>query len=110
LLTIESGITTYSSRGVLKDGCTPEDHAAVYFTGSYPSVWPEEIASGMTNESIEIEPSQYNESLHGASRINFGKTVAIEKNVKVKDIGRVAPAHMSNLLGFWNVARGEDDE
>lgn len=64
----------------------------------------------MRNDPIAVEPAEENASMHWASRINFGKTVAVEKNVKVKDLGRVKPEHMSNLIKFWKVARGEEED
>lgn len=63
----------------------------------------------MTNAPVAIDPAEGNLNLHWASRINFGKTIAIEKNVKVKEIGRVNPSHMSNLATFWKVAKGEEE-
>jgi hypothetical protein len=94
----------------LKEGCTPKDHAAVYFTGCTPVVLQDETTAGMTNEAIEVKPSTGGGGLNWASRVNLGKTVCIEKNVKVKDLGRVVAAHMSNLITYWKVAKGEEDD
>ena len=109
-LTSLSGITTYSQRGALKGGCNPKDHAVVYFDGASPYWLEEEVTAGMTNEAIAVERAEDSMHMHWASRINFGKTVAVEKNVKVKDLGRVKPEHMSNLTTFWKVAKGEEDD
>jgi hypothetical protein len=95
----------------MKDGCTPSDHSAVYFAGYAPVIRQEEYDAGMTNEAIEVDPCEdHQQQLSSVSRINFGRTVCIEKNVKVKDIGRVSFAHMSNLITVWKVAKGDEDE
>jgi hypothetical protein len=55
----------------------------------------------MIKEPIEIEPLDSSIRIRRESRIRFGKTYPIEKNVKVKDIGRVHPSHKSKLLQYW---------
>jgi hypothetical protein len=95
-----SPISTYSSRGTAKPGLDPKEHAIVYMSGTSPTYLPGESSSSM-REPIEVVPTNGGETLDRASRLRFGKTVAIEWNVKVKDIGRIAPAHMSKLIQYW---------
>jgi hypothetical protein len=73
-------------------------------------VLQDEYKAGMTNEAIEVEPSSESGELSWASRVNFGRTVCIEKNVKVKDLGRVVLAQMSALINYWKVAKGDEDD
>jgi hypothetical protein len=56
----------------------------------------------MTKQPIEIIPVDSSICLRSESRIRFGKTYPIEKNVKVKDIGQVHPGHVSKLLQYWS--------
>jgi len=55
----------------------------------------------MDKEAIQIEPVAPSIYLTSNSRIRFGKTYPIEKNVKVKDIGKVHPGHIGKLLQYW---------
>jgi len=105
-----SGISTYSGRATFKQGCNPEDHAVVHFSNVYPTFFDGEVARGMHAEAIRVYPAESADVMKPASRINFGKTVAIEKNVKVKDIGQVLPGDMSKLVKFWREANLEEDE
>jgi len=97
------GIGTYSGRGALKDGCRPSEHAIVYLPGTDPNSCyiPGEYENGMDKEAIQIEPVASSIYLTSNSRIRFGKTYPIEKNVKVKDIGQVHPGHIGKLLQYW---------
>lgn len=56
----------------------------------------------MTEQPIEIIPVDASICLRSESRIRFGKTYPIEKNVKVKDIGQVHPSHLGKLLQYWS--------
>ncbi|KAJ4374888.1 hypothetical protein N0V83_001966 [Neocucurbitaria cava] len=101
------GIGTYSGRGTLKPGCVPSEHTIVYFTGTNPASCyiHGEYEGGMDKEPIQIEPADPNEKIRFDSRIRFSKTYPIEMNVKVKDIGRVAPGQLSTLLQYWSDSR-----
>ncbi|CAN9173373.1 unnamed protein product [Alternaria sp. RS040] len=97
-------IGTYSGRGHLKKGCYPAEHAIVYLSGTDPAscYLPGEWQAGMTKEPIEIIPADSGVRLRYDSRIRFGKTYPIEKNVKIKDIGQVHPGHVGKLLRYWS--------
>jgi hypothetical protein len=95
-----SPISTYSSRGTAKPGVDPKEHAIVYMSGTLPTYLPGESSSSM-REPIEVVPTNGRETLDRASRLRFGKTFPIEWNVKVKDVGRIAPSHMSKLIQYW---------
>ncbi|KAF1832453.1 hypothetical protein BDW02DRAFT_425060 [Decorospora gaudefroyi] len=97
------GITTYSNRGTLKAGCVPSQHSVVYFTGTDAGncYIQGEWDAGMWKDPIEVEPANGALVMKRESRIRFSKTVPIEMNVKVKDIGRVHYAHMSKLVAYW---------
>lgn len=102
-LTWPSGIGTYSGRGVLKEGCVPEEHTIVYLSGTDPGscYLRGEYQSGMVKDPIEVVPVDASITLRHDSRIRFGKTYPIEKNVKVKDIGQVHPSQIGTLVQYW---------
>ncbi|KAF2267705.1 hypothetical protein CC78DRAFT_565900 [Lojkania enalia] len=102
-----SAISTYSHRGTTKSGCNPSEHVIVYFTGESPV--PLQGEYGITKEPIEIEPANPSLQMESASRLRLGKTYSIEWNVKVKDIGRVIPEHMSRLVRYWKDEDRLDD-
>ena len=101
LRSYNSPISTYSKRGVTKPGLNPSEHAIIYFSGTTPQYVEGEYEKGMDKEPIEVEPSEQGAVMDSASRIRFGKIYPVEFNVKVKDIGRVKPEHMSKLLQYW---------
>jgi hypothetical protein len=110
-LTCFSPIGTYSGRGVFKEGCYPAEHAIVYLSGTDPAscYLRGEWQAGMTKEPIEIIPVDGSVCLRYDSRIRFDKTYPIEKNVKVKDIGKVHPGHVGKLLRYWSDVGYEPD-
>jgi len=108
LINYASGIGTYSGRGALKDGCNPAEHTILYLSGTDPAscYLPGEYESGMWKDPIEVEAVDSSIAIRRESRIRFGKTYPIEMNLKVKDVRRVQPHHLSKLLQYWT---DEDD-
>ncbi|PSN72336.1 hypothetical protein BS50DRAFT_630385 [Corynespora cassiicola Philippines] len=92
-------ISTYSKRGTTKPGCNPYEHAIAYFRGTRPTLVMGETA--LPKDPIAIVPADPNEVMHPASRVQFGKVYPIECNVKVKDIGDVAPEDMARFLLYY---------
>ncbi|KAF2646177.1 hypothetical protein P280DRAFT_439960 [Massarina eburnea CBS 473.64] len=92
-------ISTYSQRGTLKNGCIPGEHSVVYVEGTLPFRYPGE---NLVKAPIAVRPT-HNEplTLHAASRLHFGKVYPIEMNVKVKDLGKVVPQDLTNLLAYY---------
>ena len=74
----------------------------MYFTGTNPSTCylPGEVDHGMDKDPIEVSPAEPDLELRRESRIRLDKRYPIEKNVKVKDIGRVRPDHLTTLLSY----------
>lgn len=105
-------IYTYTGRGTLKPGCIGREHAAVFLTGSGPTIFQGEQdgPSGMNKEPIEITPADSTITMDPASRVRFGKTYPVEWNVKVKDIGKVATRHMTRLNMYWREHMAPADE
>lgn len=66
----------------------------------------------MTKEPIEVTPHDNTETMLPASRLRFGKHYSIEWNVKVREIGIVAPRHRSRLMMHYRneQSNGFDDD
>ncbi|KAF2660413.1 hypothetical protein K491DRAFT_711899 [Lophiostoma macrostomum CBS 122681] len=107
-------ISTYSKRGTLKPGCNAAEHSVIYLSGSQPSIFEGEIQNGLSKEPIEIQPADSTVHMDPSCRLRFGKTYPVEMNVKVKDIGRVVPHHMSKFIRYWReedrLPDSEDEE
>jgi hypothetical protein len=56
----------------------------------------------MTKDPIMIDPTDPTEDMSPTSRLRLGKVVPIECNVKVRNIGMVAPEHRSKLLEYYH--------
>ncbi|KAH6259016.1 hypothetical protein HBI42_096730 [Parastagonospora nodorum] len=105
-------IFTYNGQGTLKRGCTASEHAPVYMTGSQATTYQGELERGMTKEPIEVTPDDETETMLPASRLRFGKHYSIEWNVKVREIGIVAPRYRSRLMMHYRDEQrnGFDDD
>ncbi|KAH5441365.1 hypothetical protein HBI47_040230 [Parastagonospora nodorum] len=105
-------IFTYNGQGTLKRGCTASEHAPVYMTGSQATTYQGELERGMTKEPIEVTPDDETETMLPASRLRFGKHYSIEWNVKVREIGIVAPRYRSRLMKHYRDEQrnGFDDD
>ncbi|ORY18209.1 hypothetical protein BCR34DRAFT_596439 [Clohesyomyces aquaticus] len=101
-------ISSYGGRGTAKAGCNPLEHAPVYFSGSNWAYCQGEYQNGMRTEGIEVVPSNPNQYMDPALRVRFGKLIAIEWNVKVKDIGMVIDEHRSALVKAARESLGTD--
>lgn len=96
-------IQTYRNQGTLKPGLLVQDHGLVYTGGPWTPAPSLLFGEGITKQPIRVEPKD-NEYLRSESRINFGKPYAVEHNVKVKEIGMVAPEHLHLLRAYFEQA------
>jgi hypothetical protein len=110
LLTRRSAITTYGQRGVMKPGCNAREHTIVHLRGRQAVRFEGEYERGMTKDPIMIDPTDPTEDMSPTSRLRLGKVVPIECNVKVRDIGMVAPEHRSKLLEYYQQEQGNGFE
>lgn len=98
-------IQTYKGIGAAKAGLIMADHGIIHTSFNPPNQLPREM---LTKYSIRVQPSK-DETLHPASRINYGKAYAVEHNVKVLDVGMVVEAHRYLLAAYFDAAmRGEE--
>jgi hypothetical protein len=77
----------------------PDEHAIAYSSGYRPQLLNGERP--LRKSAICIEDADGIPPLDVASRIYFGIHHPIQKNVKVKDLGRVKPSHVARLRGYW---------
>jgi hypothetical protein len=77
----------------------PDEHAIAYSSGHKPHLLEGE--KPLRKAAICIEDADGIPPLDRASRIYFGIHHPIQKNVKVKDLGRVKPSHVARLRGYW---------
>jgi hypothetical protein len=62
---------------------------------------------GITKFSIRVVAAG-EETLHHASRVNYGKPYAVEHNVKVLEVGMVTEQHRYLIPAYFDLAmRGE---
>jgi hypothetical protein len=99
---IFSPIFTYSKRGTTKPGVNPRQHAIIYMSDTSPETVPGESLSSM-KDPIKVIPANPNERLDRASRIRFGLHHPIQFNMKVKDIGIVAPDDIPKVILYWRM-------
>lgn len=72
----------------------------IHTTPHPPNPLPNEA---LTKYSIRVQPT-LGETLHPDSRVNYGKTYAVEHNVKVLDIGMVVEQHRHLLTAYFDTA------
>ena len=77
-----------------------EDHALIYTSDAPPALLPGEA---ITKQPLRVVTDD-DETLDEFSRINFGKTYTVERNVKVLSIGEIAPEHLVLLAHYWRDA------
>ncbi|KAF3008440.1 hypothetical protein E8E13_003070 [Curvularia kusanoi] len=92
-------IFTYSGRATTKPGVRESEHAIVYSSQCLPRLLPGE--AGITKSPICVIMAEGVPLLSAASRIYFGIHHPIQYNVKVKDIGVVAPNDFPILTRYW---------
>ncbi|KAI9846411.1 MAG: hypothetical protein M1837_004002 [Sclerophora amabilis] len=81
-----------------KSGVNVQDHAVVYMQGTTPYLLENE--GPLSKDPLEIIPKTPEERLDPLSRINFGKVYTVEHNVKVREVGKIAPNSMPKLKAF----------
>ena len=96
-----SPIMTYGGRATTKPGVNPREHAVVYTSQEPPALLTGE--TGIVKDPIRVDTGRQDIWLDPRSRLNFGLQQPVQHNVKVKDLGRVAPEDMPNLMAYWRM-------
>ncbi len=99
----ESPITTYSGQATTKKGVNQTTHTIVYSGNTAPSKLPEETK--MNKDPLKIILDSPKDKLDPKSRINLGKIITIDHNVKVKPIGSVDERSLVKLLHYVSSIR-----
>ena len=55
----------------------------------------------MNKDPIQVIPVSQEHELHPRSRVNFGMTFPVQHNVKVLEVGMVAPGDLRKFLGYY---------
>lgn len=70
----------------------------MYLRGSSPTLLPGEY---LEKEAICIDPIDPSLRLEATSRLQYSKAYPVEMNIKLKDIGDVAPKDLENLIRYY---------
>jgi hypothetical protein len=91
-------ITTHNGRGAAQRNAS--EHGVVYTGAAAPPARFRNEADILPT-AIRIDPFDEDDTLHSASRVNYGKVYNIEHNVKVKPYGVVNNQFMHSLITQW---------
>jgi len=78
----------------------------MYVRGTTPTTFQGEYELGLTKRAICIDPADSRVVIHTASRLHYAKAYPVEMNVKVKDIGDVAPEDLSYVITYYTAENG----
>jgi len=90
-------ITTHNGRGATQRNAS--EHGVVYTGARAPPTRRGE--GGILPAAVRIDPFDTDDTLHSASRVDYGKVYNIEHNVKVKPYGVVNNQYMHVLITQW---------
>ncbi|KAF2106876.1 hypothetical protein BDV96DRAFT_606914 [Lophiotrema nucula] len=97
-------IQTYRQQGAKKPGLIVHDHGIIHTSETPP---PPLEGDDLTKQPIRVQPSsgyQPTPQLDPASRVNYGKSYAVEHNVKVRDIGMVVERQLHLIISYFRDA------
>ena len=102
-------VYTYSHQATSKTGIKPEDHAPLIQENTEVEYHPEEQQGRLR---VPITLILEDPTLHWSplSRINLAKVQSVEYNIKVRTVGRVEPASLSNLEELFREAIGLNED
>ena len=75
------------------------EHAVIYTSQEAPEVLKGEHR--ITKDAIRVIPVNQEQELHPCSRINFAMTFPVQHNVKVLEVGIIAPGDMRKFMGYY---------
>lgn len=105
-LTASRQISTNGGKGAAKTGLKQGEHTIAYTSAVAPAPLLEERY--ITKDPIRINPVKPTEKLDATSRINLGKVYPVEHNVKVCEVGMVAPADIRKLTAYYKTSLRKD--
>ncbi|KAJ9666193.1 hypothetical protein H2201_003627 [Coniosporium apollinis] len=94
-------ISTYGNRATTKQGADQRAHGVIYTGRDPPRLKYGE--AGIEKDPVRLIPSDRRIFLSPESRINYALCYPIQNNVKVKDLGRIAPEHLQKVAGYWRM-------
>lgn len=99
-------ISTNGGKGAAKSGLKQGEHAIAHTSAVAPPPLLEE--KYLTKDPIRILPVNQTEKLDDKSRINLGKVYPVEHNVKVCEVGMVAPTDIRKLTTYYKTGLRND--
>ena len=96
-------INTYGGQGVAKPGlylAERQAHSIIHERGLAPYSTEEEKPF-LIKKPIAVNMANKEQQLDKMSRVNFGKPNSVEWNVKVMNVGKVAPESMATFTGYY---------
>jgi hypothetical protein len=96
-------MNTYGGQATTKPGVNAQDHAAVYQQGRS---FPDTTGEVLSKQPFPIIVEASSETIDSKSRINFNKPYTVEHNIKVMNVGRIAPGYLDLLRQYFDQAFG----
>ncbi|KAL8793191.1 MAG: hypothetical protein Q9195_004221 [Heterodermia aff. obscurata] len=105
---VDSRITTYNGHGTVGKLMNQKEHSIIYTGGEVPKRLPEE--KKLNKDPIQVIPVNSSEALDPLSRINYAKPYPIEHDVKVCEVGMVAPSDIRKIIAYYQTESGYETE
>ncbi|GAB7325646.1 hypothetical protein MBLNU13_g09625t1 [Cladosporium sp. NU13] len=104
-------ISTYGGQGVAKRGVKKSDHAVIYAGEQRPfatsAEMPKRGEAGMQPVSIKVELEDTRDRLDPRARVDFGRRICVQHNIRAKPFGVIDPASMKALQYQFMVVSGQ---
>ncbi|CAF9940894.1 MAG: hypothetical protein HETSPECPRED_002670 [Heterodermia speciosa] len=101
-------ITTHNGHGTVGKLIMQREHSIIYTGEEAPARLPEE--KKLNKDPIQVIPVENAEPLDPLSRINYAKPYPIEHNVKVCEVGMVAPRDVRKINAYYQQESGYETE
>ena len=108
LANTDSRISTHGGRGTVSKLLNQSEHSVIYTGDTYPGKLKEERK--LNKDPIRVIPVDASQNLDPLSRIHFARHYPVEHNVKVRNVGAVAPQHIRRLVGYYKLESGFEAE
>lgn len=105
---VDSRITTHNGHGTVGKLIMQREHSIIYTGEEAPARLPEE--KKLNKDPIQVIPVENAEPLDPLSRINYAKPYPIEHNVKVCEVGMVAPRDVRKINAYYQQESGYETE
>ena len=106
---IYSRISTHRAGGTAGNKTIMQsEHSIIYTGNTAPEKLPEE--KKLYKDPIRVIPVDMSQNLDPLSRINYAKPYPVEHNVKVCEVGTIAPPDRRKMVGYYQNESGYETE